>query len=245
VLAGITTIKVDQLNNSTCQVLVTGTNRGIGLEFVRQYVADGWRVIACCRDPLKATALNVLAAASGGKVSVHALDVSDFNQIERLAIALKGEAIDVLINNAGFYPQSSFGAIDYAEWDKAFHINAMAPIKMVECFIEHVASSRLRKIATLSSKMGSIADNGSGGSYLYRTSKVAANMAMKSLAIDLKTRAIAVATLHPGWVKTDMGGLSALITAELSVAGMRTVIDRLSTHNAGRFIAYDGQEIPW
>jgi NAD(P)-dependent dehydrogenase (short-subunit alcohol dehydrogenase family) len=233
------------LNNSTCQVLVTGANRGIGLEFVRQYVADGWRVFACCRDPLKATALNVLATASGGKVSVHALDVSDLTQIERLATALEGESIDVLINNAGFYPQSSFGAIDYADWDKAFHINAMAPIKMVECFIEHVAASRLRKIATLSSKMGSIADNGSGGSYLYRTSKVAANMAMKSLAIDLKTRGIAVATLHPGWVKTDMGGLNALITAELSVAGMRTVIDRLSTHNAGRFIAYDGQEIPW
>ena len=118
-------------------------------------------------------------------------------------------------------------------------------MKMVECFVEHVARSRLRKIVTLSSKMGSIADNGSGGSYLYRTSKVAVNMVMKSLAIDLKPRGIAAATLHPGWVKTEMGGPNALITTEQSVTGMRAVIDQLSTSNAGRFIAYDGQEIPW
>lgn len=233
------------MNDPTYQVLVTGANRGIGLEFVRQYAADGWRVVACCRDPLSATALNALAASFSGKVSVYALDVSDFNQIERLASALEGQAIDLLINNAGFYPQSAFGAIDYADWDKAFRINAMAPMKMVECFVEHVACSRLRKIVTLSSKMGSIADNGSGGSYLYRTSKVAANMVMKSLAIDLKPRGIAVTTLHPGWVQTEMGGPNALITPEQSVAGMRTVIAQFPTHNAGRFIAYDGQEIPW
>lgn len=233
------------MNNPTFQVLITGANRGIGLEFVRQYAADGWRVIAACRDPLKAAALNALAGSSGGRVSVPSLDVSDFDQIERLALALKSETIDLLINNAGYYPQSSFGAIDYADWDKAFRINAMAPMKMVESFVEHVARSRLRKIATLSSKMGSIADNSSGGSYLYRTSKVAANMAMRNLAIDLQPRGIAAITLHPGWVRTDMGGPNALITTEQSVAGLRKVIDQLSTHNAGRFIAYDGQEIPW
>jgi NAD(P)-dependent dehydrogenase (short-subunit alcohol dehydrogenase family) len=233
------------MNNLAYQVLVTGANRGIGLEFVRQYADDGYRVIACCRNPLKAAALNALAAASDGRVSVHVLDVSDFGQIERLALTLEGEAIDILINNAGFYPQSSFGSVDYADWDKAFRINAMAPMKMVQSFIEHISSSHLRKIVTLSSKMGSIADNGSGGSYLYRTSKAAANMVMKSLAIDLKPLGIAVTTLHPGWVKTDMGGPHALITTEVSVAGMRSVIDQLSTDNAGRFTAYDGQEIPW
>lgn len=233
------------MNHPTDQVLVTGANRGIGLEFVRQYAADGWHVIACCRDPLSATALNALASSPGGCMSVHALDVSDFNQIERLAMALEGQAIDLLINNAGFYPQSAFGSIDYADWDRAFRINAMAPMKMVECFVEHVACSRLRKIVTLSSKMGSVADNDSGGSYLYRTSKAAANMLMKSLAIDLKPRGIAAAALHPGWVKTDMGGPNALITTEMSVAGMRHVIDQLSVHSAGRFIAYDGEEIPW
>lgn len=233
------------MNKPTYQVLVTGANRGIGLEFARQYAADGWRVIACCRDPLGAAELHALAAAAAGKVTVHALDVSDFNQIARLAVALQGQAVDLLINNAGFYPESSFDAIDYADWDKAFRINAMAPMRMVECFVEHVAGSRLRKIVTLSSKMGSIADNSGGGSYLYRTSKAAVNMVMKSLAIDLQPRCIAVTTLHPGWVKTDMGGANALITKEQSVTGMRLVIDQLSIHNAGRFIAYDGQEIPW
>lgn len=233
------------MSNPNYQALITGANRGIGLEFVRQYAADGWRVIAACRDPRNATALNALAAASSGNVVVQALDVADFNQIERLAISLKGQAIDLLINNAGFYPQSTFGRVDYADWDKAFRINAMAPMKMVESFVEHVASSRLRKVVTLSSKMGSIADNGSGGSYIYRTSKVAVNMVMKNLAIDLQPRGIAATTLHPGWVLTDMGGPNALITTAQSVAGMRRVIDQLSTQNAGRFIAYDGREIPW
>lgn len=233
------------MNDPGFQVLVTGANRGIGLEFVRQYAGDGFRVIACCRDPLKATVLTTLAATSGGKVSVHALDVSDFNQIERLASELKDQAIDLLINNAGFYPHGSFASINYDEWQKAFLINTMAPMRMVEAFVEHVAASRLRKIVTLSSKMGSIADNDSGGSYPYRTSKAAVNMVMKNLAIQLKPRGIATCTLHPGWVRTDMGGANAPINVQQSVTGMRSVIDRLSTGNAGRFIAYDGQEIPW
>lgn len=233
------------MNDSSYQVFITGANRGIGLEFVRQYAGDGWRVIACCRDPLKATALTTLADSSGGKVSVHSLDVSDFSQIERLASELKDRIIDLLINNAGFYPHGSFASINYEEWQKAFLINTMAPMRMVECFVEQVASSRLRKIVTLSSKMGSIADNDSGGSYPYRTSKAAVNMVMKNLAIQLKPRGIAACTLHPGWVKTDMGGANAPIDVHQSVAGMRAVIDQLSVDNAGRFIAYDGQQIPW
>jgi NAD(P)-dependent dehydrogenase (short-subunit alcohol dehydrogenase family) len=233
------------MNDPTYQVLVTGANRGIGLEFVRQYASAGCHVIACCRDPLSATKLNELATPSAGRVTVHALDISDFKQIERLASALAGQAIDVLINNAGVYPRSSFGSIDYAEWHKAFSINTMAPMRMVECFIDHVATSRLRKIVTLSSKMGSIADNDSGSSALYRTSKAAVNMVMKNLAIELKSRGIAVGTLHPGWVKTDMGGANALIDVQHSVAGMRIAIEHLSTDNAGRFFAFDGQEVPW
>ncbi|MBK7355498.1 SDR family oxidoreductase [Propionivibrio sp.] len=233
------------MNGPTYQVLVTGANRGLGLEFVSQYASAGCQVIACCRDPLKATKLSALVASSAGKISMHALDVSDFSQIERLASELQGQAIDVLINNAGIYPRGSFGSIDYAEWHKAFLINSMAPMKIVECFVDHVAASRLRKIVTLSSKMGSIADNDGGGSALYRTSKSAVNMVMKNLAIELKSRGFAVATLHPGWVKTDMGGANALISVQQSVAGMRTVIEQLSTDNTGRFIAFDGQEIPW
>jgi NAD(P)-dependent dehydrogenase (short-subunit alcohol dehydrogenase family) len=234
------------MNEPSEQVLlITGTNRGLGLEFVRQYAAAGYRIFACCRDPLEAAALNTLAAASGGKVSVHALDVGDFSQIERLAAELKGQAIDVLINNAGFYPHGAFGAIDYGQWHKALLINTMAPLRMAECFVEQVAASRLRKLVTLSSKMGSIADNDSGGSTLYRTSKTAVNMVMKNLTIELKARGIATLTLHPGWVQTDMGGANAPVTPERSVAGMRAVIDALALAGSGRFVAYDGAEIPW
>ncbi len=233
------------MNNAPYQLLITGANRGIGLEFVRQYAAAGYRVFACCREPHHAVALTSLAASSGERISLHRLDVSDFRQIEQLAADLHGQAIDLLINNAGIYPNAAFGSLDYDAWHKAFLINTMAPAKTLECFVEHLAASRLRKVATLSSKMGSIADNGSGGSTLYRSSKAALNMVMKNLAIELKHLGIATCTLHPGWVKTDMGGANALITAEQSVAGMRQVIDRLTAQNSGRFTGYDGQEIPW
>ena len=227
------------------QVLVTGANRGLGLEFVKQYLADGWRVIACCRNPLSSSALIALTASAGGRLSVRELDVADFGQVERLSAILAGESIDVLINNAGFYPEGEFGQVDYADWEAAFRINTMAPMKMAECFVEQVARSQQRKIVTLSSKMGSVADNGSGGSYIYRSSKTAVNMVMKSLSIDLAGRGIAVGVLHPGWVLTDMGGPNALIDATRSVSGLRQVIAGLTLENAGRFIAYDGKEIPW
>ncbi len=227
------------------QVLVTGANRGLGLEFVKQYLADGWRVIACCRNPLSSSALIALTASAGGRLSVRELDVADFGQVERLSAILAGESIDVLINNAGFYPEGEFGQVDYADWEEAFRINTMAPMKMAECFVEQVARSQQRKIVTLSSKMGSVADNGSGGSCIYRSSKTAVNMVMKSLSIDLAGRGIAVGVLHPGWVLTDMGGPNALIDATRSVSGLRQVIAGLTLENAGRFIAYDGKEIPW
>ncbi len=233
------------MSHAVHQVLVTGANRGIGLELVRQYAASGWRVIACCRNSLSATTLHGLTLSSGGRVTVHELDVADFSQIERLAMGLQDQAIDLLINNAGYYPQGACGDINYVDWEQAFRVNTMAPMRMVECLVEQVARSNLRKIATLTSKMGSMADNSSGGSYPYRTSKAATNMVMKSLAIDLQSRGISVATLHPGWVKTEMGGPNALISTEQSVSGMRAVIDQMSVGNSGRFMAYDGQEIPW
>lgn len=224
--------------------LITGSNRGIGIEFVRQYADAGYRVIACCRDPA-ASALKVLADAGGGRISVHALDVGDLGQIERLATELKGQPIDLLINNAGFYPPDASAGPDYAAWQQAFAINTMAPLRMAECFVEQLAASRLRRLVTLSSTMGSVADNSSGGSMLYRASKSAVNMVMKNLAIGLKSKRIAALTLHPGWVRTAMGGANALITPEQSVSGMRAVIDQLTLENSGRFVAYDGVEIPW
>ena len=229
---------------SSYQVLITGANRGIGLEFTKQYAADGWKVLACCREPQSAIALQALANVHSN-IAVLALDIADFKQIDALALQLKDTAIDVLINNAGVYPNSSFGDTNYDDWAEAFKINAMASLKMAEAFVQHTTRSQLKKIATLSSKMGSIDDNESGDSYSYRASKTAVNMVMKSLSIDLKPYGISVVTLHPGWVQTDMGGENALVSTTTSVAGLRHVIEHLNIESTGKFIAYDGKEIAW
>ena len=228
--------------------LITGANRGIGLEFCRQYAADGWRVLACSRYPEKSDALNKLAAQYPELIKMHALDVADHVQIERLAQVLADESIDLLINNAGIYPDSDkkgFGHTDYAEWIQAFRINTMAPLKMAETFATQITRSKQKTIVTITSKMGSFADNGGGGSYLYRSSKAALNMVVKSLGIDLKPIGITAVVFHPGWVKTDMGGPNALISAEQSVSGIRQIISRLTLADSGKFFGYDGQVIPW
>ncbi|SDH54628.1 SDR family oxidoreductase [Nitrosomonas sp. Nm132] len=228
--------------------LITGTNRGIGLEFVRQYAQDGWYVIACCRQPEKAEDLSRLTAQYPDHIRIYALDVADHQQIDQLARSLTSETIDLLINNAGIYPPSDdggFGSIDYAAWIQAMQINTMAPLKMAEAFITQISSSNLKTIATITSKMGSIADNQRGGSYIYRSSKAAVNMVARSLAIDLKPRGITSVLLHPGWVKTDMGGRDALISTEQSVTGMRRILSGVALADTGKFFAYDGQLIPW
>ncbi len=226
------------------QVLITGANRGLGLEFAKQYAQDGWQVLACCRSPQQASALQALANTHGN-IQILALDVADFAQIDALAQQLKDFKIDVLINNAGIYPDSGSHEINTDDWLEAFTINSISPYKVATAFTPHVAKSRLKKIATLTSKMGSIDDNTSGGSYIYRSSKAAANMVIKSLSIDLQPQGISVVTLHPGWVQTDMGGSNALINTKTSVNGMRRVIDHLSLATTGRFINYDGQHITW
>jgi len=228
--------------------LITGANRGIGLEFCRQYAAEGWRVLACSRYPEKSDELNRLATGNPELIIVHALDVADHVEIDRLAQVLAGESIDLLINNAGIYPdsdKSGFGHTDYAGWLQAFRINTMAPLKMAETFAAQIARGKQKTIVTITSKMGSIADNSGGGSYLYRSSKAAVNMVVKSLAIDLKPLGITAVVFHPGWVKTDMGGPNAMISAEQSVSGMRQVISGLSSADSGKFFGYDGQAIPW
>lgn len=228
--------------------LITGANRGIGLEFSRQYAADGWRVLACTRSPEKSDALNTLAARYREQIMVHALDVADHAQIENLAQSLAGESIDLLLNNAGVYTSShasAFTNADYEAWAHAFRVNTMATLKMAQTFAPQIARSSQKAIVTISSKMGSIADNSGGGSYMYRSTKAAVNMVVKSLAIDLKPAGIIAVTLHPGWVKTDMGGPNALISATQSVSGMRQVLSRLTSADSGKFIAYDGQEIAW
>ena len=226
------------------QVLITGANRGLGLEFTKQYAADGWSVLACCRHPQSAMQLQALAQTHPN-IKIFSLDVADFTQIDALALQLKDSAIDLLINNAGVYPSSSFGDVDYDEWAQGFKINSMAPLKMAEAFVQQITRSQLKKIATITSKMGSIDDNTSGESYSYRSSKCAVNMVMKSLSIDVKPYGISTITLHPGWVQTDMGGVNGLINAQTSVTGLRKQIAALSLDNTGKFMAYDGKAINW
>lgn len=222
-------------------LLITGSNRGIGLEFVRQYAADGWRVHATCRAPDSASELRAIK----GDVTVHALDVANDDQIGALASTLGSEAIDLLINNAGKLNDSSFGRTDTDAWLRAFRINSIAPIHVLEHFIPHLLRGEKKIAATLTSKMGSIADNGGGGSYIYRSSKAALNAAMVSAAIDLRPKGVLVAVFHPGWVKTDMGGSGASIDASTSVSGMRAKIAVMKPNDSGRFFNFDGSELPW
>lgn len=225
-------------------VLITGSNRGIGLEFTKQYAEAGWQVLACCRLPTTAHALSALATQHSN-ISIHALDIADFVQVDALAQQLNDVAIDVLINNAGVYPSGGLSDAEVDNWLSSFKVNSIAPLKMATAFTHHIVRSKLKKLVTLTSKMGSINDNTSGGSYMYRSTKAAANSVMKSLSVDLKQSGIAVATLHPGWVETDMGGPNALINVQTSVTGLCKVINALNLDNTGRFLAYDGKEIPW
>lgn len=224
-------------------VLITGANRGLGLEFTRQYAADGWRVFAACRDPAGARDL----AAVEGDVSAETLDVDDGPQVAALANKLSGQPIDVLINNAGIYGPKGVtrDTVVYDAWGQVFRTNAMSPLAVSAAFAANVAQGGQKKIITLSSIMGSIAENDSSGDFIYRSSKAAVNAVMKSLAGDLKSEGITVVVLHPGWVRTDMGGPDASIEAPESVTGMRAVIAGLKESDSGRFLNYDGTEIPW
>ena len=231
------------MSNNKYTVLITGANRGLGLEFVKQYALDNYEVIACTRKINKKDDLHRLQA-SFKNISIHTLDVENFLSIDQFAKTLT-KPIDILINNAGLYPNSSFDHINYEAWLNAFKINTLAAFKMVKAFLPHLKKGELKKIVSLTSKMGSIEDNSGGGEYLYRSSKTALNMVMKSLSIDLKPHDMSLITLHPGWVRTDMGGPNGLIDVDESVTGMKRQIDKLSIKTTGQFIAYDGKKIPW
>ena len=224
-------------------VLITGASRGLGLEFAKQYAADGWTVLAGLRDPSTADRLVTL----DGDITPIELDVADPASVGILGERLRELPLDHLVCNAGVYGprQQRFGDLDYSVWQDVMLTNTFAPIRVAEAFLPALDAGEAKKIVAVTSKMGSIADNGSGSQYYYRSSKAALNAAMKSLAIDLAPQGIAAAVLHPGWVRTDMGGPSGLIDAEESVRGMRQVIDGLTTETAGRFYNYDGREIPW
>ena len=235
-------------------VLVTGANRGLGREFVRQYADDGWRVFACCREPTHAAELDKLASQHDGRVTLHQLDVQNHTQIDSLAKELDGEAIDVLINNAGAMVQfESFADTDYERWARVMDINAFAPFKISIAFLEHVARSNRKIITAVSSNLGSIELAEGEGWHVYRSSKTALNMVMKVLTTAVAERGIKTALLSPGWCATDMGreslgegqDASMLVDPKDSVAGLRSIIDDITPENSGQFIHYDRSSRPW
>lgn len=228
-------------------VLITGANRGLGLEFCRQYSDEGWSVLACCRCPESATALAGLQK-SAGDLQLHRLDVGDFDAIDALARRLEGHPIDILINNAGVYgdtPRTAFGRIDYQRWLEVLRINTLAPVRTIEAFVAHLQAGERRLTVAITSLMGSMGDNSSGGALLYRSSKAGLNAAMKSLSFDLRGFGIGVLILHPGWVRTDMGGTNAPLEPSESVAGLRQVIDHYQPALSGRFLDFRGESVPW
>jgi NAD(P)-dependent dehydrogenase (short-subunit alcohol dehydrogenase family) len=219
--------------------LIIGANRGLGFEFARQYAAAGWRVVATSRSLEKAGALRAAVA------EVHPLDVADVAAVAALGRALGRETIDVLIANAGIAGPRGMTpeAIDPGGWAEVFRVNTMGPLAVAGAFKAQVARSAERKMIAITSRLGSIAANREGGMYAYRSSKAALNAAWRSFALD--HREIIAAVLHPGWVRTDMGGKSATLGVEESVAGMRRVIAGLGPAESGGFFGYDGNPIPW
>jgi len=229
-------------------ILVTGSNRGLGLEWVHQYAQDGWRVHASCRHPAEAGELRGLTKRYPN-ISIHRLDTTRQDEIQALASELREQAVDVLINNAGVYLEKFDDALSarlsYDDWLHTFKVNTLGAVRMTEAFADHVARSERRLIVAISSHMGSIAEISEPGSYYYRSSKAALNAAMKGLAVELRRRGVGVLLLHPGWVQTRMGGPGARISTAESVAGMRALVEKFNLDDTGRFFRYNATEIPW
>jgi len=227
-------------------VLVTGTNRGIGLEFVEQFIKRGDRILTTCRSFETADDLRQLHM-SYSDLHIFNVDVSDPESMVQFASQLAGEPIDIFVNNAGVYGPKDvkLGDIDGPTWMDVLQVNTIAPLLMTQLLLENLKKGKHKKLVYLTSKMGSIEDNQGGGAYIYRSSKTALNQVVKSLSVDLAGDGFSVAVVHPGWVLTDMGGPNALIDTGTSVTGMLKVIDELTPATTGSFFNYDGTIIPW
>lgn len=233
-------------------ILITGANRGLGLEMAQQYAADGWSIQACCRAPAAASDLAALSGKYPGKISVHQLEVDAPDQVEALAATMRGQSIDILLNNAGILGAkidapggAGLGHVDYEGWADVLRINTIAPLRLSEALVEPLARGEMKLIVFMSSFMGSIGGIEETGFYAYRTSKAALNMVVKMLSIDLKSRGIRTLAVHPGWVRTDMGGDTAPVGITESISGLRNVIENYGGDQTGRFYRYDGVELPW
>jgi NAD(P)-dependent dehydrogenase (short-subunit alcohol dehydrogenase family) len=221
-------------------VLITGANRGLGLEFARQYQAAGWHVIGTARAPESATDLRAL------EVRVMQLDVADPASVERLAGGLAGQPVDLLINNAGIFPRvSTLEETDFGDVARTLEVNTIGPMRVTLALLPNLRRAETRQIISITSGLGSIANNSSGRYYGYRESKAALNMFTRSLAVELQDEGFTCVVMSPGWVRTDMGGPNATLSPEESISGMRAVIERLQPSDSGNYWNYDGQQLPW
>lgn len=237
-LASIPSLQADEHDTGT--VLITGANRGIGLELARQYTAAGWEVIGTARMPDQATELHALDA------KVMQLDVTDHRSVARLATDLGEQSIDLLINNAGILEMvPSIDAINIEDFSYTIAVNTVGPVRVTQALMPNLRSGGMKKIVNITSNLGSIEDNTSGHFYGYRESKAALNMFTRSLAMELRSDGFICIVLHPGWVQTDMGGPNAPLPVVQSAQGIRSVVDSLTPDDSGTFFAYDGQKMPW
>ena len=226
--------------DDTGTVLVTGANRGLGLEFVKQLKAKGYKVIGTARSPAKATELK----ATG--VQVEQLDVADQASVDALAAALKGVPVDILINNAGMANRadSSLATLDFAAMERSFQVNSLGPLRVTQALLPNLQAGKGKTIVNITSRLGSI-ELSTGGLYSYRTSKTALNQINKIISLELAKQGLTSIVMHPGWVKTDMGGPDATLNMPESISGMLEVIGGLTVANTGKFYNYDGTELPW
>ena len=226
-------------------VLITGANRGLGLEFVQQYLNKGWDVIATCRSPESAKTLVELSHTAN--VELMKLDVTTEEDIIQLGKSLEGRAIDHLILNAGVLGEncSTLGEMTQSKWLEVLNVNTVAPALIIQALRNNVASSELKTIVGISSRVASIGDNGSGNMYSYRTSKAALNQILVSAARNLAEYGVKTLAVHPGWVQTDMGGADATFTPQESVSGIIAVAESLPFEESGSFKVFDGSEVEW
>ena len=221
-------------------VLVTGANRGLGLEFVKQLQMEGYKVIGTARKPDSASELK----ATGARVEQ--LDVANQSSVDALANTLKGVAIDILINNAGMANRvdSSLDTLDFDAMERTFQVNSVGPLRVIQALLPNLEAGQKKTIVNITSRLGSI-ELSTGGLYSYRTSKTALNQINKIVSVELAPRGFTSIVMHPGWVKTDMGGAEAPVAIPDSISGMLKVIDGLSVDKTGKFFNFDGEELPW
>lgn len=225
-------------------VAITGAGRGIGLELAKQYAENGDRVFALVRQPESASELNALAEKSGGKVTVHRMDVGDDASVAAGANGTGSEQIDVLLNVAGVTGPmgSQLEKADWAAWDDAFNVMVKGPLRVMQAFLPRLGKGA--KVINVTSQLGA-STWPTGGFYAYGATKAALNRMMRSVAMDVKDRGIVIGLVHPGWVQTDMGGPNAEITAQESASGIRKVTEDWTLDKSGDFYRWNGEEHPW